>query len=183
MNRIEITPIPPITYIIKTAMGKKLVLNPTPNNPHEMEEDIEETIFIVTLQEAIEVANRKQQIPVITIREFSEKLVNSARIIELEENEVHWIDNETEIIILPKRNIYILTSTIEITYLNEPPQPNPTPIYTDIILLTQNTKKQHIIKANIHPQYILTPTQKTITVTRHLATLHITQKKQIKDSK
>lgn len=179
MNQIEIEPKPPNTYKIKTSTGKSIIINPTPYNTKN-KLDPHTTIIIATTNQATQTANQNPKVPVITIHEHANKIKNPDRVIELEENEEHWIDNDTKIVILPKENIYIKTATIEITYLNHPLEPSITPTYTDIILLTPRTTKQHLIQANIHPQHILTPNHKPIKATRHLTQIHITQIKENK---
>jgi len=179
MNQIEIEPKPPNAYKIKTSTGKVIIINPTHQNT-EKNLNPQTTTIIVTTKQAIQTANQNLQVPVITTHEHARNIKNPNRIIELEENEEHWIDNDTQITILQKENIYLKIATIEITYLNHPPEPSTIPTYTDIILLTSNTTKQHVTQANIHPQYILTPNHKPVKVTRHLAQIHISQ---IKESK
>jgi len=176
MNKIEIEPRPPYTYTIKTPTNYIIFINPTSENTNKDDIDPGSSAIIITTQEAIKVANEKKDTPVITTHKHTHEIENKDRVIELEEGEEHWIDNDTQIILLPNDNVYLRVATIEITYLLQPPKPSTKPIYTDIILLTPNTKKQHIVEANIHPQIILNPNNEPIEAIRHLATLHIKTK-------
>ena len=186
MDEIEIEKLGEKGYAIKIKNeGKNILINPPKQQEikREYQEDAEITTIVQTDPKTIENAKTWENTPILTKKQIKLKKEEDPRIININEEEVYWLDDNKAVAILPNKNAFLKIGPIKILYIFKEPPEQEDDTYIDIALLTEQQQEEKLSKNKIHPQITITPEIEKIKIMRHLTQIHIKEIKKQKPQK
>ena len=183
MNEIEIERLGNKGYIIKIKNEDKTIIINPPKKQETKQEHTEITTIVQTDPKTIENAKTWENAPILTKKQIELKKEDDPRIININEEEVYWLDDSKAVAILPNKNAFLKVGPIKILYIFEEPPEQEDDTYIDIVLLTEPQQEKKLSKSKIHPQITITPEIEKVKIIRHLTQIHIKEIKKQKPQK